>query len=111
MHSTIKPLIAITMGDPSGVGPEVIAKALMDGKVYKKCRPVVIGNRVLIEKALNLVGSPSKTEFVNKVDEVTGCNGVVSVLESGELNHNDITDGELSAVAGSASVEWIVKSR
>ncbi|MCH7787044.1 MAG: 4-hydroxythreonine-4-phosphate dehydrogenase PdxA, partial [Chloroflexi bacterium] len=37
-----KPFVAITMGDPSGIGPEVTAKALLDQRVYEKCRPFVI---------------------------------------------------------------------
>ena len=39
-----KPAIAITMGDPCGIGPEVVVKALSDQHVYATCRPIVIGN-------------------------------------------------------------------
>ena len=39
-----KPVIAITMGDPCGIGPEVVAKALSNKDVYASCRPIVIGN-------------------------------------------------------------------
>jgi 4-hydroxythreonine-4-phosphate dehydrogenase len=50
-----KPVIAITMGDPSGIGPEIILKTLQDPSIYKKCRPFVIGHAsVLKETALNL---------------------------------------------------------
>ena len=39
-----RPAIAITMGDPCGIGPEVVVKALADPRVYAACRPVVVGN-------------------------------------------------------------------
>jgi 4-hydroxythreonine-4-phosphate dehydrogenase len=39
----MKPIIAITMGDPSGIGPEIIVKALVSRKVHRVCRPVVVG--------------------------------------------------------------------
>ena len=43
-NETMRPAIAITMGDPCGIGPEVVVKALADPRVYAACRPVVVGN-------------------------------------------------------------------
>ncbi len=39
-----KPVIGITMGDAAGIGPEIIAKALMDESIYADCQPIVIGD-------------------------------------------------------------------
>lgn len=64
----MKPLIAITMGDPSGIGPEIILKALKDSGVYKNCRPFVIGNEEIIRttaRALGLSFEISKTPDFN----------------------------------------------
>ena len=44
MPENEKPAIAITMGDPCGIGPEVVIKALADPQVYASCRPVVVGH-------------------------------------------------------------------
>ena len=41
-----RPIVGITMGDPSGNGPELSVKALMNEAVYVKCRPVIIGDGV-----------------------------------------------------------------
>ena len=49
---THKPLIAITMGDPAGVGPEIIAKAIASGELFEVCTPVVIGDAAIMKKAL-----------------------------------------------------------
>ena len=49
-----KPAIAITMGDPCGIGPEVVVKALADPRVYASCRPLVVGNAYAIEQAVRI---------------------------------------------------------
>ena len=38
-----RPLIAITMGDPAGIGPEICLKALLESDIYRLCRPLVLG--------------------------------------------------------------------
>jgi 4-hydroxythreonine-4-phosphate dehydrogenase len=62
----MKPKIAITMGDPSGIGPEIILKALP--KVYDKCVPVVIGDSAPLKKAAEVLGigfETSRCEFID----------------------------------------------
>jgi hypothetical protein len=51
-------LLAITMGDPAGVGPEIVLKALRHTHVYRRCRPLVLGDRRILERAAPWVGSP-----------------------------------------------------
>ena len=57
MDDAQKPAIAITMGDPCGIGPEVVVKALTDPWVYASCRPLVIGNTFAMERAQELNGA------------------------------------------------------
>ena len=47
-----KPILAITMGDPAGIGPEIIVKALQLPKVWRVCRPLVIGSRPVLEHTI-----------------------------------------------------------
>ena len=49
-----KPIIAITMGDPAGVGPEVIAKALTHEWVLEACSPLIIGSERALKRALRI---------------------------------------------------------
>lgn len=51
-----RPKVAITMGDPAGVGPEVTLKALRRAEVWEACRPVVVGDRSVLEKAATVLG-------------------------------------------------------
>ncbi|MBU4447078.1 MAG: hypothetical protein KKD99_00735, partial [Proteobacteria bacterium] len=50
-ESTVKPILALTMGDPVGVGPEIIVKALVDARIYQVCRPLVLGDLGALERA------------------------------------------------------------
>lgn len=47
-----KPILAMTMGDPAGIGPEIIVKALQLSKVWRVCRPLVIGSRTILERTV-----------------------------------------------------------
>ena len=51
----MKHKIAITMGDPSGIGAEIAVKALNSRKVYEQCIPLVIGDRIPMAEALSLI--------------------------------------------------------
>ena len=47
-----RPVLAITMGDPAGIGPEVTVKALQHRELWEKCIPIVVGERFVLEDAL-----------------------------------------------------------
>ncbi|MCL4425879.1 MAG: hypothetical protein M1299_13015 [Firmicutes bacterium] len=51
-----KPLIGITMGDPAGIGPEIVVKALAKAELYQQVRPLVIGDGGALERALRVIG-------------------------------------------------------
>ena len=65
-------IIAITMGDAAGVGPEVIVKALASEQIYSICRPMVVGEGVIMQAAMKLVNRPLKLHRVKTVAEVEG---------------------------------------
>ena len=54
------PIIGITMGDPTGVGPEVIVKVLSSKSTFRFCRPVVLGDKKVMQRAIKLLGSTLK---------------------------------------------------
>ena len=110
MNRDGRPYIAITMGDPAGIGPEVTARALMDRQVYEKCRPFVIGSAAAMEDALRLIGSKESTHIAHSVDEVLATPDAIDVLDLELLNYGEINQGQVSAAAGKASVEWVLKA-
>ena len=105
-----RPLVAITMGDPAGIGAEVTAKALQDERVYEKCRPFVVGSAAAMSAALNLIGADGGARAVHGVSDVIGRRGIIDVLDMENLDFSRIEYGEVSAAAGGASVEWILRA-
>ena len=104
------PFVAITMGDPAGIGPEVTAKALSDERVYRKCRPFVVGSAAAMDDAIRLIDAPVSTRFAHSLHEVVGESGAIDVLDLENLDYGSIRRGHVSAQAGKASVEWILKA-
>ena len=105
-----RPLVAITMGDPAGIGAEVTAKALQDPWVYEKCRPFVVGNTGSMNAALYLIGSSGHARVVHDLADVQGQFGDVDVLDLENLDYDQVEYGVVSPIAGKASVEWILKA-
>ena len=105
-----RPLVAITMGDPAGIGAEVTAKALQDPWVYEKCRPFVVGNASSMNSALDLIGGSGRARVVHDVSDVIGKHGEVDVLDMENLDSSQIEYGVISPIAGKASVEWILRA-
>jgi 4-hydroxythreonine-4-phosphate dehydrogenase len=105
-----RPLVAITMGDPAGIGAEVTAKALQDPWVYEKCRPFVVGNTASMNSALELVNGGGRARLVHDVTDVVGEFGEIDVLDMENLESDRVEYGVLSPIAGKASVEWILRA-
>ena len=65
-----KPLLAITLGDPAGIGPEVVVRAWSDPRVHEVCRPVALGHPEVLRRAVNLVGSSARVEVIDSVSTI-----------------------------------------
>src|SRR3954451_2528248 len=69
MVETNKPILALTMGDPAGVGPEVIARAWADPQVHEHARPIVVGHPQIIARAAKLIGLNFQIRELHSADE------------------------------------------
>ena len=105
-----RPFVAITMGDPAGIGPEVTVKALREASVYDKCRPFVVGNAAAIRAASDLAGVGMATRVVRSIDDVRGDAGGVDVLDIENLDYDSIETGRVSEAAGRAAIEWVLEA-
>lgn len=104
-----RPLVAITMGDAAGVGPEVIMKALAHPEAYKRCRPLVVGDAARLRAAGEVAGGPAAALEVQAVaapEQGRYAAGTVDCLDLGIIPH-DLPWGQLSAVAGDAAFRFI----
>ena len=104
-----KPLIAVTMGDPCGIGPEVIAKALAQSEVHRWCRPIVIGSAWALEQAVNLTGARLQVRETD-VAAANESPEMAQVIDIHNLNPEDITVGQVSPACGGAAMEWVTKA-
>ncbi|MCC6492507.1 MAG: 4-hydroxythreonine-4-phosphate dehydrogenase PdxA [Pirellulales bacterium] len=66
-----KPLLAVTLGDPAGIGPEVVVKAWGDQRVHDCCRPVVLGHPEILQRAIQLTGSSARVQTLDSVSAIT----------------------------------------
>jgi 4-phospho-D-threonate 3-dehydrogenase / 4-phospho-D-erythronate 3-dehydrogenase len=77
---TRRPLLALTTGDPAGVGPEVILKALQDHTVFGECRPVVIGDIAVLQRAQAALGDHGTLREVTDLTSAGREAGRIDVL-------------------------------
>ena len=102
--------LAVTLGDPAGIGPEVIIKALLSEQTYKLCRPLVVGESVAMQKAAKLVGRPVKFHIVETATEVEGQFGTIDLLDLHNLDDKEVITGQVCRACGKAAVEYIMKA-
>jgi len=99
-----RPVLGITMGDPAGIGPEIIVKALLDKSIYEQCIPVVVADAQIMEKVVNeVVKAEVKINLVEKPRQAKGTFGVIDVLPLQDLQLDDFAYGKLSAACGEAA--------
>ena len=93
-----RPLLAITVGDPAGIGPEIILKVLAHADVFARCRPLVIGDRRILERAAPWVGQPAPSfETITNPQDGAYRAGTVPILDLGDADPAQIPEGEESA--------------
>jgi 4-phospho-D-threonate 3-dehydrogenase / 4-phospho-D-erythronate 3-dehydrogenase len=100
------PIVAVTMGDGAGIGPEVVVPALLDDTVRGLCNPVVIGDAKRLRRAAEIVGVKADIVAVESVSDAKQAPGRINVIDL-DLLPDDLPWGELSAVAGNAAYEYI----
>jgi len=110
MAADRRPVVAITMGDAAGIGPEVIVKALSDRELYRSSRPVVIGESLALQAALDLVGSGASLHPIGSPAEASGRAGQIDLIDLNNLRWEDVTVGRLSPACGRASMEYIERA-
>lgn len=106
----MKPILAITMGDPAGIGPEIIVKSLNMKETYDKCRPLVTGDADVMEWAVKQMGFDLKINRIQRVDEAKFELGTIDVLDLNCIDMDTFTPGVVSPQCGHAAFVSIVKA-
>jgi len=111
MNDTYKPIVAVTIGDPAGIGPEIILKSFEEKSLYESCFPFVIGSIKVLERAKDAIGLQNlKFRSIKDPGEAEYEYGVVDVLETGDYDISSLEWGKEQKLAGQIAMDAIRKS-
>jgi 4-phospho-D-threonate 3-dehydrogenase / 4-phospho-D-erythronate 3-dehydrogenase len=104
-----KPILAVTLGDPAGTGPELITKAFTQPDVLAVCRPVVVGDAAVLRSAAAITGTTAPVRVIASPREV-GAGGTLDIIDLANVDPAKFTRGKISAHAGQAAYDAIKRS-
>ena len=110
MARTAKPILAVTLGDPAGSGPELITKALREPEVRAVSRPVVVGDAAVIRAALGITRQPSAVRVIARLADAADDAGVIDVLDLANVDLARLERGKVAAEGGRAAYESIKRA-
>lgn len=105
-----RPILALTMGDPCGVGAEIAVKALANKAFYDQARPLVIGDLTRLEYCFKFVELPLKLNVIRSPEEGRFEFGTLDVLHMEVPGVSSLGYGKVDAVAGEAAVTYVLKA-
>ncbi len=97
------------MGDAAGIGPEIIVKALTDKELYEVARPVVFGDKKIMERAIGIVGASLTCRAISEPAQGGKEYGVIDIIDLDNLPA-DLPFSQVDARAGKAAYEYIEKA-
>jgi len=104
-----KPLIAIPMGDAAGIGPEIVAKAMLD-RLLAEVNCVVIGDEGVLRKAVDLLSIPLEICKVETPKEGDYRPGILNLIDMGNIEMKQLVTGQICGMCGKAAYDYIAKS-
>jgi len=105
-----KPVIAVPIGDPAGVGPEIVAKACALDKVTDAADVIVIGDLKVMERAIRIVGTDLTINVVEKPEEGDYRRGILNLIDLNNIDQSEFSFGTVQAMCGKAAFAYIKKS-
>jgi 4-phospho-D-threonate 3-dehydrogenase / 4-phospho-D-erythronate 3-dehydrogenase len=107
MPSAPLPLVAITLGDAAGTGPELIVKALAGSALRDLCRPLVVGDAAALERACGFTAVALNIRAVSAPEEAEFRPGALDVLDLRNLDLARLKLGQVDPLAGKAAYEYV----
>lgn len=110
MGVAAKPILAVTLGDAAGSGPELITKAFADPAVRSVCRPVVVGDAATLRAALQLTGVGSTVRVIERPRDSRDDARTIDVIDLANIDAARLERGKVSAHTGRAAYESIKRA-
>lgn len=104
------PVLAITMGDPASIGPEIGVKALLQENIHAICRPLLVGDAVVFQQIIDKLQLPAKVNAVSKVSEAKFSIGTIDVFDLAITDISKLEFGKIDAMCGEASFQAVKKA-
>lgn len=104
------PILAISMGDPAGIGGEIAVKALANHKWEGRCIPVVVGDAAAIRDAVRFTGCKCAIRLIDDPKEAAGKDGTIDLIDLGLLTPGGWEYKKTSALAGKAAFSYVKKA-
>lgn len=105
-----RPLIAVPIGDPAGVGPEIVAKAVADSATKECARVVVVGDAGVMERAIATTKTALKLNSIDGPADGDWSDGVMNIIDLHNIDMGQFKVGAVSGVCGKAAYEYIERS-
>ncbi|MBW1922240.1 MAG: 4-hydroxythreonine-4-phosphate dehydrogenase PdxA [Deltaproteobacteria bacterium] len=107
---TKSPLIGITMGDPAGIGPEIIAEALLDPEIRSRCRPLVLGDPDVMAERIRRPGSGCGLRILDDPRGADPSPACIDLLCLSNLGGGKIVPGRPCVEGGRAMMAYILRA-
>ena len=104
----MKPTLAITIGDPAGIGPEIVAKTLADPETYRICNPIVVGDKHAVNMGIEVAGVSLETNIISSINGAKNEYGVIDLFDLGNIDPEKIEMGKPRAMTGAASAQYVI---
>lgn len=108
--SDLRPILGVTMGDPSGSGSEILIKALTLPEIRSICRPIVVGDGAVMRKAAGIVGIDVPVRSIERVADASHDDGIIEVLDLHNVDLGQLQYGKVQKQSGQAAFEAIEKA-
>lgn len=104
------PVLAITMGDPASIGPEIEVKALLQENIHAICRPLLVGDAVVFQQIIDKLQLKATVNAVNNVADAKFEIGTIDVYDLGITDISKLEFGKIDAMCGEASFQAVKKA-
>lgn len=105
-----KSYIAVPIGDPAGVGPEIVAKSVASKEVFDVANTVVIGDKKVMEQAIRISGVDLKINVIEEPEDGDYSEGVLNIIDLNNINIDEFEFGKVNGKCGKAAFAYIAKS-
>lgn len=105
-----KSFIAVPIGDPAGVGPEIVAKSVASKEVSEVANCVIVGNKEVMENAIKITGEDLIINVIEEVEQGDYREGILNLIHIDNMDMSQFAFGKVNGMCGKAAYDYIEKS-